>query len=127
MPAGQQTYARWFNTCTLLANGQRSNCATPDEPVVWVQMTNCYQLRAYDDRFPNIRNHWATQVNMSMFKNFKIRERINFQFRAEAFNAFNTPIYQGPDTGLTSNSFGRVTISQQNFPRSMQFAFRLSF
>ena len=44
-----------------------------------------------------------------------------------AFNAFNTPIYQGPDTGLTSNNFGRVTISQQNFPRSMQFAFRLQF
>ncbi len=127
LPDGQQTYNRWFNTCTQLANGQRSNCATADEPVVWMQMTNGFQLRAYDDRFPNIRNPWATQVNMSMFKNFKIRERVNFQFRAEAFNAFNTPIYQGPDTGLTSNTFGRVTISQQNFPRSMQFAFRLSF
>ena len=127
LPEGQQTYNRWFNTCTLLANGQRSNCATPDEPVTWMQMTNSYQLRSYDDRFPNIRNQWATQVNMSMFKNFKISERFTFQFRAEAFNAFNTPIYQGPDTGLTSNSFGRVTIAQQNFPRSMQFAFRLSF
>jgi hypothetical protein len=127
LPEGQQTYARWFNTCTLLANGQRSNCASADEPVTWMQMTNGYQLRSYDDRFPNIRNQWATQVNMSMFKNFKIREKVNFQFRAEAFNAFNTPIYQGPDTGVTSNSFGRVTISQQNFPRSMQFAFRLSF
>ena len=83
--------------------------------------------RSYDDRFPNIRNPWATQVNMSLFKNFKIRERMNFQLRGEAFNAFNTPIYQGPDTGLTSNNFGRVTISQQNFPRSMQFAFRLQF
>ena len=127
LPAGEQTYGRWFNTCTLLANGQRSNCASPDEPVTWMQMTNTYQLRTYDDRFPNIRNQWATQVNMSAFKNFAITERINFQFRAEAFNAFNTPIYQGPDTGLTSNSFGRVTIAQQNFPRSMQFAFRLSF
>jgi len=127
LPSGQQTYDRWFNTCTLLANGQRSNCASPAEPVVWMQMTNSYQLRSYDDRFPNIRNQWATQVNISMFKNFRITERFTFQFRAEAFNAFNTPIYQGPDTGLTSNSFGRVTIAQQNFPRSMQFAFRLSF
>jgi len=127
LPEGQQTVNRWFNTCTLLANGTRSNCASADEAITWVQMTNSYQLRTYDDRFPNIRNQWATQVNMSMFKNFLIRERINFQFRAEAFNAFNTPIYQGPDTGLTSNSFGRVTIAQQNFPRSMQFAFRLSF
>jgi hypothetical protein len=127
LPEGEQTFNRWFNTCTLLANGTRSNCVSADEPVTWMQLTNSYQLRNYDDRFPNIRNHWATQVNMSMFKNFKIREKVNFQFRAEAFNAFNTPIYQGPDTGITSNNFGRVTISQQNFPRSMQFAFRLSF
>ena len=76
LPQGQQTYNRWFNTCTMLANGQRSNCATPDEPVVWMQMTNGFQLRSYDDRFPNIRNPWATQVNMSMLKNFKIRERV---------------------------------------------------
>ena len=127
LPEGQQTWGRWFNTCTQLANGTRSNCASADEPVTWMQMTNGYQLRSYDDRFPNIRNMWATQVNMSMFKNFRIREKVNFQFRAEAFNAFNTPIYQGPDTGLTSNNFGRTTIAQQNFPRSMQFAFRLSF
>jgi hypothetical protein len=64
---------------------------------------------------------------MSLFKNFKIRERLNFQLRGEAFNPFNTPIYQRLDTGLTSNSFGRVTISQQNFSRRMQFAFRLQF
>jgi len=127
LPQGQQTYNRWFNTCTLLANGSRSNCASADEAVVWAQLPNAYSLRNYDDRFPNIRNPWATQVNMSLFKNFKIRERMNFQLRGEAFNAFNTPIYQGPDTGLTSNNFGRVTISQQNFPRSMQFAFRLQF
>jgi hypothetical protein len=127
LPEGQQTYNRWFNTCTLLANGSRSNCASTDEAVVWVQLPNAYSLRSYDDRFPNIRNPWATQVNMSLFKNFKVREHMNFQLRGEAFNAFNTPIYQGPDTGLTSNNFGRVTISQQNFPRSMQFAFRLQF
>ncbi len=127
LPPGKQTYSRWFNTCTLLANGQRANCASPDEPVVWVQLANAYVLRTYDDRFPNIRNPWATQVNLSMFKNIKIGERFTFQFRAEAFNAFNTPIYQGPSTSLTANNFGQVTIAQQNFPRNMQFAFRLSF
>jgi hypothetical protein len=29
-----------------------------------------------------------------VFKNFAIAERANFQFRAEAFNAFNRPIYR---------------------------------
>lgn len=92
-----------------------------------MQMIHSYQPRSYDDRSRTSGNPWATQVNMSMVKNFRIGERINFQFRAEAFNAFHTPIYQVPDTGLTSNNLGRVTISQQNFPRSMQFALRLSF
>jgi hypothetical protein len=127
LPDGKQTYMRWFNTCTLLANGQRANCASADEPVVWVQLANSYVLRTYDDRFPNIRNPWATQVNLSLFKNVRIHERFTFQFRAEAFNAFNTPIYQGPQTSLTANNFGQVTIAQQNFPRNMQFAFRLTF
>src|SRR5258708_6661789 len=40
LPQGQQTYGRWFNTCTLLANGTRSNCASADEPVVWAQLPN---------------------------------------------------------------------------------------
>jgi hypothetical protein len=31
----------------------------------------------------------AWSNNLSLFKNFKIREQVNFQFRMEAFNAFN--------------------------------------
>lgn len=126
LPSGQQTYDKWFDTCTLLTNGQRSNCSSPTAPITWQQLKP-NELRTFDDRSPNIRDHWATQVNMSMFKNIKIHERYTFQFRAEAFNAFNTPIYPGPDTGLTSNLFGVVTKDQTNFPRSMQFAFRLNF
>jgi len=95
--------------------------------VVWVQLANAHVLRTYGDRFPKIRNHWATQVNLSVFKNIRIRECYTFQFRAEAFNVFNAPIYQAPNTSLTANNFGQVTIAQQNSPRNMQLAFRLSF
>jgi len=126
LPDGEQTYGKWFDTCTLLTNGQRSNCSSPQAPITWVQLKP-NELRTYDDRFSNIRDHWATQVNMSVFKNIKIGERYTVQLRAEAFNAFNTPIYAGPTTGLTSNLFGQVVLDQTNFPRSMQFAFRLSF
>ncbi len=123
---GEQTFSKWFDTCTLLTNGNRSNCSSPTAPLTWVQLKP-NELRTYDDRFPNIRNHWAKQVNMSLFKNIPFRERYNLQFRAEAFNAFNTPIYSGPSTGLTAANFGQVVLDQQNFPRSMQFALRLSF
>jgi len=126
LPQGQQTFDKWFDTCTLLTNGRRQNCSSPEAPVTWVQLRP-NELRTFDDRFPNIRNHWATQVNLSLFKNIRFRERYNLQLRAEAFNAFNTPIYGGPSTGLTSPTFGLVVLDQNNFPRSMQFAFRLSF
>ena len=43
------------------------------------------------------------------------------------FNAFNSPIYKGPNTTLTSANFGVVVLDQQNFPRNMQFATRLRF
>ena len=126
MPEGQQRFDRWFNTCTLLTNGSRSKCASPDEPIVWVQLRP-NELRDYSTRFPNLRNHWRPQINSSLFKFFPIRERCTLEFRAEVFNAFNSPIYKGPNTSLTSSNFGVVLLDQQNFPRNMQFAWRLRF
>ena len=126
LPNGGQSFDQWFNTCTLLTNGQRSHCSSPDEPVTWVQLKP-NELRTYSSRFPNITDPWRPQVNMSLFKLFPIRERVKLEFRAESFNAFNTPIYAGPDTGITSSNFGVVTRDQQNFARNMQFALRLRF
>ncbi|MEK7404827.1 MAG: hypothetical protein AAB225_06935 [Acidobacteriota bacterium] len=126
MPDGQKRFDRWFNTCTLLANGTRSRCASPDEPLAWLQLRP-NQLRTYSSSFPNLRNHWKPQINMSLFKNVQINERFAFELRGEAFNAFNTPIYTGPNTSLTSANFGVVVLDQQNFPRNMQFAWRLRF
>jgi hypothetical protein len=36
-------------------------------------------------------------IDLSMFKNFRITERFALQFRAEAFNAFNTPYFNAPN------------------------------
>lgn len=49
------------------------------------------------------------------------------QFRAEAFNALNTPWFGNPNTTVSSANFGVVSPSQANDPRSIQLALRLSF
>lgn len=121
-----QTYSQWFNTCTLLTTGVRSDCSSPTEPIAWMQL-KANQLPVGSSYFPNIRNPWAPNVNVSLFKQFVIKERLNMELRGEAFNATNTPIYQGPNTSITSPLFGTVTLSQQNFPRNMQLALRLQF
>ncbi len=68
------------------------------------------------------------QVNwdMSVFKNFSILEHVKAQFRAEALNALNTPLFYGPNTSFGSSTFGQIT-SQANFSRQMQLALRFSF
>jgi trimeric autotransporter adhesin len=68
------------------------------------------------------------QVNWdaSVFKNFSIKERVKCQFRTEALNATNTPLFYGPSTSFGSSSFGKIT-SQANFSRQLQLALRFSF
>ncbi len=68
------------------------------------------------------------QVNFdaSLFKNFSITERLKAQFRAEALNATNTPLFYGPNVSFGSGSFGKIT-SQANFSRQLQLAMRFSF
>jgi hypothetical protein len=77
--------------------------------------------RTISERGPGIFN-W----DMSLFKNFTIYERFKAQFRFEALNALNTPLFRSPNTSFGSSSFGKV-LSQGNFPRFIDFALRLSF
>ncbi|MDQ1468726.1 MAG: hypothetical protein QOJ99_206, partial [Bryobacterales bacterium] len=68
------------------------------------------------------------QVNwdMSVFKNVVIGEKLKAQFRCEALNATNTPLFYGPNVSYGSSSFGKIT-TQANFSRQLQMALRFSF
>ena len=49
------------------------------------------------------------------------------QFRAEAFNATNSPQFNQASTSLTSTSAGVVTLTQVNDPRNIQLSLRVRF
>ncbi|MDE3168445.1 MAG: TonB-dependent receptor, partial [Acidobacteriota bacterium] len=57
--------------------------------------------------------------DLSLFKSFAIAEKFHGQFRAEALNALNTPMFAAPNVSYGSGAFGRIT-SQVNFARMMQ-------
>lgn len=65
-------------------------------------------------------------VDLSFVKNTAITERVNLQFRAEAFNAFNHTILGDPDMTFGSPSFGTINSTHLD-NREMQFALRLVF
>ena len=81
----------------------------------------------------------AANTNLSLFKNFALREGIEFQLRGEAFNAFNHPnpalVPTGSTTGSSttfgSTSFGQITAAQTAFTatgaRIVQVAAKINF
>ena len=65
-------------------------------------------------------------VDLSIFRQFPIREAMRLEFRAEAFNVFNTVVYAAPDSDLTSPTFGQV-FSTANNPRVLQLGAKFIF
>jgi hypothetical protein len=74
----------------------------------------------------SLRGPGYENLDLALFKNVVIRERVNVQFRAESFNVFNTPQFGGPNTSFGSSSFGAIT-SQVNFPRYLQLGLRVAY
>nr|WP_184252560.1 TonB-dependent receptor [Granulicella mallensis] len=92
-----------------------------------------------------VRTPWAQQTSLGVEKRFNITNDIKLQFKAEAFNLTNTPIFGGPNTGnvtdpLTRNNnvadpnapgawsgYGTVGANQQNSPRQIQLSLKVLF
>ena len=85
-----------------------------------------------------LRGPRGVGLNMSLFRDFSVRERIRIQFRAEAFNLTNTPIFNNPNASVSSatfnsdgtikalNGFSQIT-SAQPVERQIRLGLRLSF
>jgi len=89
-----------------------------------------------------LRGFNLSQVDLSVRRRFALGENLGLDFRAEAFNVFNTPNFANPTGVMTSGNFGRSVAmlntglagaSGQNplfvtgGPRSLQLALKLQF
>jgi hypothetical protein len=72
---------------------------------------------------PDVLSDTTRNFDLSLFKEFRPTERIRTQFRGEFLNAFNTPRFGSPASGVTSATFGRIT-SQSNAPRQIQLGLK---
>jgi hypothetical protein len=67
----------------------------------------------------------AEVVNLSLFKNIPIKERLKFQFRFETFALFNHANFNNPSATLNTGSFGNITGASGN--RNIQLGAKLAF
>jgi len=87
-----------------------------------------------------MRGFGMQQIDLSLRRRFALGERVGLDFRADAFNLFNTPSFANPIGIMTNANFGRSTqivsaasvggmnpLFQVGGPRSMQLALKLQF
>lgn len=99
----------------------------------WNNDKNCwrgnpsYMPRMVEDRYAWLRWMDRVSVNLAASKTFRVGEKWRLQFRGEAFNLTNTPIYKPAPTSYTDARFGMLSMEQQNFPRNVQLSAKLQF
>jgi len=76
--------------------------------------------------FSNLRSDGIHNTDLSLSKEFAIREGMKLQVRGEFFNFTNTPRFNVPGTGVGGTQFGLVT-STLGSPRHMQVGVRFEF
>jgi hypothetical protein len=104
---GDRTADRWFNTSAF-------------RNVTEVRFGTSGRNILVD---PGLQN-----LDLSLFKNIPIREQFKAQFRAEFFNSTNSPHFAGPNSDVTSGSFGRITATNGNARnRSIRFGLRVQW
>jgi hypothetical protein len=74
----------------------------------------------------SVRTPTSFTTSLSLGKQFFIREGMNFEFRIEAENALNHPVFGTPNTSVDDDNFGKVTYTSVG-PRQVQLGMKFNF
>ena len=102
LPRSQRSLARWFDTEAFVRQANYTFGNAPRNAI----------------EAPGLVN-----FDLALYKLFRLAERAELQFRAEAFNAFNTPHFGNPGNQLGASAFG--VISSADDSRTLQFGLKL--
>lgn len=86
-----------------------------------------YNLRKFNSRFSGIRGDGINNFDLSMFKRFRVKERVRIEYRLEAFNALNHVQFDNPNTTPTSTTFGQVTQEKGHGQRQITMGIKVLF
>lgn len=73
-----------------------------------------------------LRGPDLSTVDLSLFKNIPLHEKLTVQVRAEAFNLLNHPSFANPSAVFGTSAFGNITATTIN-NRQLQLAAKINF
>jgi hypothetical protein len=142
------------SSCNCPGNSQTADLTNPNvakvgtgvggqayfDPMAYAQPTGA---RFGTGGFDQLRGPGSTNIDLGVFRAFKITERWNVQIRAEALNATNTPHFGNPGASVNNRQlnpdgslkslggFSQITspqlLGRLIDQRYMRFAFRINF
>jgi hypothetical protein len=74
----------------------------------------------------DVRGQGVHNIDLGIFKSFRVREGMKAEVRGEFLNATNTPRFLTPSSFYGDSGFGQVT-AQSNDPRHIQMGVRFEF
>lgn len=120
------TPGRWFNPCTLTAAGVRRNCLADDQPAWQINAINTFGNSGRNV----LRGQGAQNLDLGVYRNLRIFERLSAQVRAEVYNVANRAQFLLPVGNAAAVTFGQVTAAANadfGAQRQIQFALKLIF
>jgi hypothetical protein len=151
----KRSSSKWFNTDKFRPFPNRST--TVDQLAIYPAWTGVQSLPGYgwvptsptdatkngvyhdfdtwisdnSTNFSSVRTPHLSKVDLGLRKKFRIHESVRLQLSIDAFNAFNTRQFGGPNTDPNNMYFGWLggspIPSQINAPRQIQLAGKLTF
>jgi hypothetical protein len=105
------------------------------DPLAYAPVT---AVRFGNSGLNSLRGPGVVNLDLGLFREFSATERVKIQFRAESFNASNTPHFNNPGANVSNlqrnpdgsvaalRGFGEIT-SAQDDERQFRFGLRISF
>jgi hypothetical protein len=113
-------YGRFCNASKLAAGAKQDSYCRKCEKSISAQDVSRRLVANF------LRTPGTHYLDFSMFKNFRFREKLTTQFRAEAYNFTNSPTWATPNVNVTQvGQFG--TITSASGQRKIQLALKLLF
>jgi hypothetical protein len=105
LPRDQRTIQQWFNTAAYVVQPLGTWGNVGRNTVIGPGITN---------------------IDASIIRNFRLWSNKTLQFRLEAFNLFNQPIWNDPNTTVTSPLYGTITSTRKPM-RELQLGLKFVF